>query len=95
MTTAELDSSRLEEFAGRMVGVVNDGLLLLSISIGHQTGLFDTMASCRRRPRGIAALAAPERYVREVLGCPDDRRYRHLRGGHPHVRAAARSTRRC
>ena len=43
MTAIELDSTRLEAFAGRMVGVINDGLLALSVSLGHQTGLFDAM----------------------------------------------------
>ena len=34
-----------EEFAKRLTGVLNDGALCLMLSIGHQTGLFDTMAS--------------------------------------------------
>jgi hypothetical protein len=32
-----------EEFE-RLTGVLNDGALCLMLSIGHQTGLFDTMA---------------------------------------------------
>ena len=70
MTAIELDSTRLEEFAGRMVGVVNDSLLALSISIGHQTALFDTMAELAPSTSDVIAAAArlQERYVREVLG---------------------------
>lgn len=70
MTALELDATRLEAFAGRMVGVVNDGLLALSVSIGHQTGLFDTMAQLPpSTSEEIAATAGlQERYVREVLG---------------------------
>jgi len=70
MTAIELDATRLEEFGGRMVGVVNDALLALSISIGHQTGLFDTMAELPPSTSEEIATAAQlqERYVREVLG---------------------------
>ena len=41
--------AQAEAFAGRMVGIVNDAMLGLMMSIGHRTGLFDTMAGCRRR----------------------------------------------
>jgi SAM-dependent methyltransferase len=70
MTTTELDPSRLEAFAGRMVGVVNDALLGLSISVGHQTGLFDTMSALPPSTSEEIAAAGglQERYVREVLG---------------------------
>jgi SAM-dependent methyltransferase len=70
MTAIELDPTRLEAFGGRMVGVINDGLLALSISIGHQTGLFDTMADLTPSTSQEIADAAglQERYVREVLG---------------------------
>ena len=70
MTAIELDATRLEEFAGRMVGVVNDAMLALSVSIGHQTGLFDTMAELPPSTSDEIAAAAQlqERYVREVLG---------------------------
>ncbi len=33
-----------EAFGGRMVGVLNDACLALMTSIGHQVGLFDTLA---------------------------------------------------
>jgi hypothetical protein len=45
MTMQELDVARAEAFAGRMLGVVNDGMLALMVSVGHRTGLFDTMAT--------------------------------------------------
>ena len=34
----------MEAFAEQMLGVLNDAMLALMTSIGHQTGLFDTMA---------------------------------------------------
>jgi len=70
MTATELDPTRIEEFAGRMGGLLNDALLSLSISLGHQTGLFDTMAELPPATSSDVAKAADldERYVREVLG---------------------------
>ena len=70
MTTIDLDATRIEEFAGRMGGILNDALLALSISLGHQTGLFDTMAGLPPSTSADIAEAADldERYVREVLG---------------------------
>jgi SAM-dependent methyltransferase len=70
MTTTDLDVARIEEFAGRLVGVLNDSFLALSISVGHQTGLFDAMADLPPATSADIAKAADldERYVREVLG---------------------------
>jgi SAM-dependent methyltransferase len=58
-----------EEFAGRLLGVLNDGALALMISIGHRTGLFDAMASLPASTSAEVAAAAglDERYVREWL----------------------------
>jgi 2-polyprenyl-3-methyl-5-hydroxy-6-metoxy-1,4-benzoquinol methylase len=58
-----------EEFAKRLTGVLNDGALCLMLSIGHQTGLFDTMASLPASTSAQIAEAAglDERYVREWL----------------------------
>ncbi|MGE5692758.1 MAG: transcriptional regulator, partial [Candidatus Zixiibacteriota bacterium] len=39
-----LQPDKKEAFAQRMVGILNDSSLALMMSIGHQTGLFDTMA---------------------------------------------------
>jgi hypothetical protein len=33
-----------EEFAGRMLGMMNEAALALMVSVGHRTGLFDAMA---------------------------------------------------
>lgn len=59
-----------DEFAARVVGILNDATLALMISVGHRTGLFDAMA---QRPPGsteeIAQRAGcQERYVLEWLG---------------------------
>ena len=53
-----------------MVGVLNDGLLALMTSIGHQVGLFEAMADLPPATSGQIARAAGanERYVREWLG---------------------------
>ena len=64
------DGERAAAFAERMLGVMNDACLALMTSVGHRTGLFDTMA---RRPPSTAAQVADaaglnERYVREWLG---------------------------
>jgi SAM-dependent methyltransferase len=52
------------------VGVINDSFLALSISVGHQTGLFDTMSELPPSTSADIAKAADleERYVRELLG---------------------------
>ena len=65
-----LDQAKAEQFAQRMVGVLNDGFLALMTSIGHQTGLFDAMADLPPTTSAEIARAAGvnERYVREWLG---------------------------
>jgi SAM-dependent methyltransferase len=59
-----------DAFADRMVDVLNNGALALMTSIGHRTGLFDTMA--QTGPTSVDELADTaklnERYVREWLG---------------------------
>jgi 2-polyprenyl-3-methyl-5-hydroxy-6-metoxy-1,4-benzoquinol methylase len=67
---ATMDSARAEAFAGRMVGILNDACLALMCSIGHQLGLFDTMAQLPPSTSAQIATAARlnERYVREWLG---------------------------
>ena len=59
-----------EEFAARVMGTIDNASLAILLSIGHQTGLFDTMAD---RPSSTSAQIADaaglnERYVREWLG---------------------------
>ena len=70
MTTIELDQARLESFGMRMGGLLNEALLALPISVGHQTGLFDAMAGLPPSTSVEIAQAADldERYVRELLG---------------------------
>lgn len=64
-----LDQTRVEAFADRMVGVLNEGALALMCSIGHRTGLFDTLAKIPPASSAQIAEAAGlnERYVREWL----------------------------
>jgi 2-polyprenyl-3-methyl-5-hydroxy-6-metoxy-1,4-benzoquinol methylase len=70
MTTPDIDQARAEEFAERMVGVLNEGAIALMTSIGHRTGLFDAMAGLPPSTSEQIASAANlnERYVREWLG---------------------------
>lgn len=66
----EVDQSKKEAFAGRMLAVLNDGFLALMVSVGHRTALFDTMATlAASTSEAIASKAGlQERYVRECLG---------------------------
>jgi SAM-dependent methyltransferase len=70
MTIPDIDQARAEEFAERMVGVLNEGAIALMTSIGHRTGLFDAMAGLPPSTSEKIASAAGlnERYVREWLG---------------------------
>jgi 2-polyprenyl-3-methyl-5-hydroxy-6-metoxy-1,4-benzoquinol methylase len=65
-----MDEAKVEQFAERMLGVLNDAMLALMTSIGHQTGLYDTMAGLPPSTSEEIASAAElqERYVREWLG---------------------------
>ena len=69
MTTTELDQVRAEEFGGRIVGLLNDSMLCLMLSVGHRTELLDTMATLPPSTSAEIAAAAglDERYVREWL----------------------------
>jgi SAM-dependent methyltransferase len=69
MTTTELDASRVEQFAGRTLQILNDSMLALLLSVGHQTRLFDTMAGLAPSTSAQIANAThlDERYVREWL----------------------------
>lgn len=65
-----LDRTRVEAFAGRMLDTINRAGTTLLVSIGHQTGLFDTMAALppARSDEIATAAGLNERYVREWLG---------------------------
>jgi 2-polyprenyl-3-methyl-5-hydroxy-6-metoxy-1,4-benzoquinol methylase len=69
MTSTEFDAARAEAFSGQMAEMVEQGAVAVMVSIGHRTGLFDTMASMP--PATSVAIASEaalaERYVREWL----------------------------
>ncbi|MBC9725311.1 methyltransferase domain-containing protein [Streptomyces sp. TRM68367] len=83
-----LDPARQEAFAGEVTDVLNKAALALLTSVGHQCGLFDTLAALPPSTSAGLAKAADldERYVREWLGGmvvggfvvydPDERTYR-------------------
>ena len=64
------DPATVDAFGGRLLSIINDAGLALMISLGHRTGLFDTMATMP--PADSATIAGiaklNERYVREWLG---------------------------
>jgi 2-polyprenyl-3-methyl-5-hydroxy-6-metoxy-1,4-benzoquinol methylase len=70
MSETQLDPVKMEAFGGQMTQILNGASLALMISIGHQTGLFDTMAGLAPSTSQQIADAAHlnERYVREWLG---------------------------
>jgi SAM-dependent methyltransferase len=64
-----LDRAALEAFADRMIGILNDGCTALMTSIGHQTGLFGTLAATGPATSAHVAKVGRlnERYAREWL----------------------------
>jgi SAM-dependent methyltransferase len=66
---SESRATGAEEFAGRMLRVMNDAALALMLSVGHRTGLFDVMAAMPAATSAEIASRASldERYVREWL----------------------------
>ena len=70
MSTASFDTTAAEAFGERMMDTLNAGALSLMISVGHRTGLFDTMAEMEPATSAEIAERAglDERYVREWLG---------------------------
>ena len=70
-TTTDVDMAKVEAFGEKMTNILNFGMTANMMSIGHQVGLFDTMATISRSapPDEIALNAGlDERYVREWLG---------------------------
>jgi ubiquinone/menaquinone biosynthesis C-methylase UbiE len=59
-----------EDFSGRLVGMANDAMLGLMMSVGHRTGLFEAMKAGGAMTSAELAKKAglAERYVREWLG---------------------------
>ncbi len=70
MNNKALDMEKAEAFSERMIDMLNTGALSLMTSIGHRTGLFDTMSGMPPSTSEEIASAAGlnERYVREWLG---------------------------
>lgn len=68
-SSPDFDVQRAEAFGERMVDTLNAGALALMISIGHRTGLFDSLNdTAPATSEAIAARAGlHERYVREWL----------------------------
>ena len=64
------DAAKTEAFTQKMLATLNAGALALMTSIGHRTGLFDTMATLPpATPDQLADRAGlSPRYVREWLG---------------------------
>lgn len=66
----QLDASKVDAFGSRLLSTLNEASLAVMISLGHRTGLFDTMATLP--PADSATIAGVarlnERYVREWLG---------------------------
>jgi ubiquinone/menaquinone biosynthesis C-methylase UbiE len=62
--------TRADDFANRLLTMLNQSSVCVMISIGHRTGLFDTMS--KLQPSSSAEIASKagldERYVREWLG---------------------------
>ncbi len=65
-----LNPAKLDAFSDRLLQMLNGGMTALLISLGHRSGLFDTMADGGARTSGQLAEEAKlnERYVREWLG---------------------------
>jgi len=66
----EFDEAKAEAFADRFVAGLNQSSLMMMFSIGHRTGLFDTMdgRSWSTLQQIAEAAGLNDRYVREWLG---------------------------
>jgi 2-polyprenyl-3-methyl-5-hydroxy-6-metoxy-1,4-benzoquinol methylase len=66
----DVDTTKAQAFAGRLLTALNDAALCLMVSVGHRTGLFDVMTlSPPATSEELASRAGlNERYVREWLG---------------------------
>lgn len=68
--TNSIDQNKAKAFAGSLLSTLNQGSLSMMISIGHRTGLFDTLTGlpASTSPEIAEAAKLDERYVREWLG---------------------------
>jgi 2-polyprenyl-3-methyl-5-hydroxy-6-metoxy-1,4-benzoquinol methylase len=69
-SSPQLDEAKTEAFAERFIAALNESSLMMMFSIGHRTGLFDTMDGANWSTSAQIAKVAEldERYVREWLG---------------------------
>lgn len=69
-SVTQVNSAKADDFSNRLLTILNHSSLCLMISVGHRTGLFDTMS--KLEPSTSAEIASRaglnERYVREWLG---------------------------
>lgn len=70
MADSQFDKAKAEAFSKKMLGILNDASVAQMIVIGHQIGLFDTLAGLAPSTSEQIAQASSlnERYVREWLG---------------------------
>jgi len=70
MSDQSWDQAMADAFGERMLDILNSAAIALMTSLGHQVGLFDTIASHPAMSCQQIAQAAglQERYVREWLG---------------------------
>ncbi len=70
MADSQFDKAKAEAFSKKMLGILNDASVAQMIVIGHQIGLFDTLAGLVPSTSEQIAEASSlnERYVREWLG---------------------------
>jgi 2-polyprenyl-3-methyl-5-hydroxy-6-metoxy-1,4-benzoquinol methylase len=70
MGQPELNQAKMQEFGGRVLDILNHASVAVMMSVGHRTGLLETMSglppSTARQIADSAGLQ--ERYVREWLG---------------------------
>lgn len=67
---SDIDQTKIDKFVNKLLEVINAGGLNLMLSIGHRTGLFDSMAEMDPSTSEQIAKKSGlnERYVREWLG---------------------------
>ncbi len=70
MADPQFDRAKADAFSKKMLGILNDASVAQMIVIGHQVGLFDTLAGLAPSTSEQIAAASTlnERYVREWLG---------------------------
>ncbi len=70
MADPQFDQAKADAFSQKMLGILNDASVAQMIVIGHQVGLFDTLAGLTpsTSEQIAAASSLNERYVREWLG---------------------------